>query len=114
MHIPWKKIGTGALKLVEFAGSIGDPHAIAIVSLIHAVEDALPQAPGTDKQQAVINASDALLELSTLTDTQKQAIRDARAAFIDAYVAAKNAEATAEDAYEKVRAAIAAVKSQAA
>lgn len=110
MGIPWKKIGQGVLKGLAL-GAMFEPHIAAINGLIEGVEAAVTLA-GPDKKAIVVAASDAVLasELDGLTPEQEQAIRDARDAYIDTYVALRNAQAKAEDAYDKLQAAIADVK----
>lgn len=110
MHIPWKTIGKGALKVIELGATIGEPHAKALAALVEAVEAAYPGTAGQDKYQKVLAASDALLAVSGLSDAQKASIVAVREAFINAYVAARNAEAEIEAAYAALQAAIAAVK----
>ena|SRR5689334_21409361 len=115
MGFSWRKLGLGLKKGLEIASALGVPvpGLNAIVAGIHVVEDQLPNLKGGDKKAAakeiafgLIAASEA--ELGDLLNDAK--VLEAVDAFIDAYVAAINAEAAVLVAKEKIAAAIAAVK----
>jgi len=93
MAFGWlKKLGSGAKKAVAVA-AIFDPHMAAVAALIEAVEEAMPDSPGTDKKAAVMAGAMALIQsqLAGLNDEQRAKAAGAVSAFIDAYVAFRNA-----------------------
>ena len=110
MGIPWKKIGQVFLGI----GKSGLLPVPGLPMAIELIEDALPDAKGSDKKKAVEAISDAILSagaaLQGLTEEQVEAVKRARSKAIDAYVAARNAESAAQDAFDELRVVIATFK----
>lgn len=97
MKIHWKRIGTSLLTGLNFAGAF-DPRLATLATLIESVEGTLTS--GASKKAKVEALSNAILESEflTLTPAQRTALMTARSAYIDAYVAMRNAEAATEAA----------------
>lgn len=105
MHIPWRRIFTGAEAVLTLASPFV-PQLAAIQAVIHGVESAVSgQGQGAQKKAIVQAAGMAMIEsqLAGLTTEQQTAVAASLSAFIDAYVASQNA-------YESLLAAITAVK----
>lgn len=111
MKLSWKKIGSGVLAGLKI-GALLNPEVAVITGAIESVQAAIPDQPGADKKQTVIDVTDAVLSSSLLglRPEQQAAITEARSAFIDAYVAARAAEAAVAHAHDTLLAAIAAAK----
>lgn len=94
LHIPWKKIGKGAEKVIQ-AGAIFDPDLAAVAALIEVAETSVLTS-GPDKKAMVMAGARALIAaklqgLPALTAAQQAAIDAAISQFIDSYVAVRNA-----------------------
>lgn len=111
MGLPWKKILQGAAMVGKTFGGLVAP---GLPQAIEAIEEALPAASGPDKKAAVETISDAFLKagelLDGLTPAQVAQMQAARSKAIDAYVAARNAEAAAKLAIDEFEAVVASFK----
>ena len=112
MGIPWRKIGSGIKSGLKL-GAMVNPSLAAVVAVIEGVERV--STSGKEKKTLVEEISDVILssELANLTPEQEATIKAARSAFIDAYVAARNAEAAMDAAKDALLAAVASVKTSA-
>jgi hypothetical protein len=99
MGVSWKQIAQGLRMSVSVGAQFAPPLAL-VDQLIGAAERIGAGVKGHDKKAAVIEVSDEILalELPGLTDAQRDAIRQARSAYIDLFVAAQKAKSAAEKA----------------
>ena len=107
LHVPWKKVGNGVLHALEAAAVSGEPHAVALVGFIHVAEGLFPHGNGPKKLALVNELGDAVLNVLPIPDQAKVEIRAARTLTVNAYVAAKTAEAESEAAYNAYRVVLA-------
>jgi len=107
MGFPWKK-------LAKVGVAVGSVFVPGLQAAIFAVEDNLPDLKGPQKKAAAIAMAEvvvATIEEAAGADVIKDdQVIEATSKFVDAFVAAQNAKAAAEEARQALMDAIASVK----
>lgn len=102
----WSTLGKSLLKVGKVASLVDPIHFGFIAPLAEMAERF--QVPGDEKKAAVMSTLEA--EIALLPAEKQDEARALLSAAVDAYVAARNAEAKARDAYAKAEQFIDALK----